>query len=210
MDQANSTVLEITSENEPCPVRAILGIIVDAPSWIEDLPTIVEEPASEIEAMRIKEATQVTAARLKAEAEALKAKAYNDAMTKARADAATIANEAAEARRIMKDAQMDAARIALEQARIARDRAQVALDDRTLEAPFDGIIGLTEIDPGDRITITTPVATSTAGSSGGADNIVITANGRVALTTAATAVTLDSNNDVTIPPPPLTSAFDHA
>ena len=36
------------------------------------------------------------------------------------------------------------------------------------------------------------------GSSGGADNIDITANGRVALTTAATAVTLDSNNDVTI------------
>ena len=57
------------------------------------------------------------------------------------------------------ETQMDAARIALEQARIARDRAQVALDDRTLEAPFDGIIGLTEIDPGDRITITTPVAT---------------------------------------------------
>lgn len=46
--------------------------------------------------------------------------------------------------------------------------------------------------------ITTPVATSTAGSGGGADNIVITANGRVALTTATTAVTLDSNNDVTI------------
>ena len=57
------------------------------------------------------------------------------------------------------ETQMDAARIALEQARIARDRAQVALDDRTLEAPFGGIIGLTEIDPGDRITTATPVAT---------------------------------------------------
>jgi len=57
------------------------------------------------------------------------------------------------------ETQMDAARIALEQARIARDRAQVALDDRTLEAPFDGVIGLTEIDPGDRITTATPVAT---------------------------------------------------
>jgi len=56
------------------------------------------------------------------------------------------------------ETQMDAARIALEQARIARDRARVALDDRTLEAPFSGIIGLTEIDPGDRITTTTPVA----------------------------------------------------
>jgi len=57
------------------------------------------------------------------------------------------------------ETQMDAARIALEQARIARDRARVALDDRTLEAPFAGVIGLTEIDPGDRITTTTPVAT---------------------------------------------------
>ncbi|HKL49981.1 MAG TPA: efflux RND transporter periplasmic adaptor subunit [Wenzhouxiangellaceae bacterium] len=57
------------------------------------------------------------------------------------------------------ETQRDAARIALEQARIARDRAKVALDDRTLEAPFGGIIGLTEIDPGDRITTATPVAT---------------------------------------------------
>lgn len=46
--------------------------------------------------------------------------------------------------------------------------------------------------------ITTPVATSTAGSSGGADNIVITSNGRVSLTTPGTAVTLDSDNDVTV------------
>lgn len=57
------------------------------------------------------------------------------------------------------ETQMDAARIALEQARIARDRARVALDDRTLEAPFGGIVGLTEIDPGDRITTATPIAT---------------------------------------------------
>lgn len=57
------------------------------------------------------------------------------------------------------ETQMDAARIALEQTRIGRDRARVALDDRTLEAPFGGIIGLTEIDPGDRITTATPVAT---------------------------------------------------
>lgn len=46
--------------------------------------------------------------------------------------------------------------------------------------------------------ISTPVATATAGSGGVADNIVITANGRVALTAPATAVTLNSDNDVTI------------
>ncbi|GLK52420.1 autotransporter family protein [Maricaulis virginensis] len=46
--------------------------------------------------------------------------------------------------------------------------------------------------------ITTPIATSTAGSGGVADNIVITANGRVTLSTPGTAVTLDSSNDVTV------------
>jgi len=46
--------------------------------------------------------------------------------------------------------------------------------------------------------ITTPLATSTAGSGGGADNIVITSDGRVSLTSAVTAITLDSDNDVTV------------
>ncbi|MEP3073913.1 MAG: hypothetical protein ABJQ26_14070, partial [Maricaulis sp.] len=46
--------------------------------------------------------------------------------------------------------------------------------------------------------ITTPIATSTAGSGGGADNIVITSSGRVTLSTPGTAVTLDSSNDVTV------------
>ncbi|MDT8450978.1 MAG: efflux RND transporter periplasmic adaptor subunit [Wenzhouxiangellaceae bacterium] len=55
--------------------------------------------------------------------------------------------------------QLDQAKIAVEEARIARDRAKVALDDRSLEAPFDGVIGLTDLDPGDRVTTTTPVAT---------------------------------------------------
>lgn len=45
--------------------------------------------------------------------------------------------------------------------------------------------------------ITTPIATSTAGDGGVADNIVITAGGRVTLVPNATAVTVDSDNDVT-------------
>ncbi|WP_412545955.1 autotransporter domain-containing protein [Maricaulis sp. MIT060901] len=46
---------------------------------------------------------------------------------------------------------------------------------------------------------TTPIATSTAGSGGGADSIVISNTGRVTLTSPATpAVTMDSDNDVTI------------
>jgi len=46
--------------------------------------------------------------------------------------------------------------------------------------------------------ITTPLATSTAGSGGGADNIVINASGRVSLSSPDTAITLDSDNDVTV------------
>jgi len=55
--------------------------------------------------------------------------------------------------------QLDAARIAAEEARIERDRAAVALDDRSVEAPFDGVVGLTDVDVGDRITTTTAIAT---------------------------------------------------
>ena len=46
--------------------------------------------------------------------------------------------------------------------------------------------------------VTSPVATSTAGTGGGADNIVITSTGRVVLATPGTAVTLDSDNNVTM------------
>lgn len=53
---------------------------------------------------------------------------------------------------------LDEARTALELARLERDRAQLALDDRTIEAPFAGHVGLTEVDPGDRINPDTPIA----------------------------------------------------
>lgn len=47
--------------------------------------------------------------------------------------------------------------------------------------------------------VTTPLATSTAGDGGVADNIVISATGRVVLTDPATpAITVDSDNDVTL------------
>ncbi|AKS41226.1 efflux RND transporter periplasmic adaptor subunit [Wenzhouxiangella marina] len=55
--------------------------------------------------------------------------------------------------------QMDAARTAVAEARIARDRARIALDDRRLVAPFTGRIGITEIDPGDRVSESTVIAT---------------------------------------------------
>lgn len=54
---------------------------------------------------------------------------------------------------------IDAARTAVEAARIELDRARVALDDRTIEAQFDGHVGITEVDPGDRINPDTLITT---------------------------------------------------
>jgi membrane fusion protein (multidrug efflux system) len=56
------------------------------------------------------------------------------------------------------ESDLDAARTAVEAARIEARRAEVALADRTLEAPFAGIVGFTEIDPGARVTPETAVA----------------------------------------------------
>ncbi|WP_350037440.1 efflux RND transporter periplasmic adaptor subunit [Pseudohaliea sp.] len=54
---------------------------------------------------------------------------------------------------------IDTARTTLESARIERDRAQLALDRRFVTAPFDGHVGITDIDPGDRIEPTTEITT---------------------------------------------------
>jgi RND family efflux transporter MFP subunit len=47
--------------------------------------------------------------------------------------------------------QMDAARTAVDAARIQVERARVALEYRTIAAPFDGYVGITDVDRGDRI-----------------------------------------------------------
>lgn len=54
---------------------------------------------------------------------------------------------------------IDAARTAVESARIELDRAEVALDYRTIEALFDGYVGITEVDPGDRVNPDTLITT---------------------------------------------------
>jgi RND family efflux transporter MFP subunit len=54
---------------------------------------------------------------------------------------------------------VDDAQTALAEAVIERDRARVALDDRFVRAPFRGVVGLTDIDAGDRIDPTTPITT---------------------------------------------------
>lgn len=50
------------------------------------------------------------------------------------------------------DSQIDEAETALKGAGINLQRAQVTLDDRTVKAPFEGFLGLSDIDPGARVT----------------------------------------------------------
>ena len=54
---------------------------------------------------------------------------------------------------------LDAARTAVQAARIELDRARVALDYRTIEAPFSGHVGITDVDPGDRVNPDTMITT---------------------------------------------------
>ena len=54
---------------------------------------------------------------------------------------------------------LDAARTAAETARVELERAVLALEDRSIEALFDGHVGVTEIDPGDRIGPDTLITT---------------------------------------------------
>lgn len=54
---------------------------------------------------------------------------------------------------------IDTARTQVEASRIALDQARVALDHRTIEAAFDGHVGITEVDAGDRINPDTLVTT---------------------------------------------------
>ena len=54
---------------------------------------------------------------------------------------------------------LDAARTAMEAARVELESAEIDLDYQTIEAVFDGHVGATEVDPGDRIGPDTLVTT---------------------------------------------------
>ncbi len=54
---------------------------------------------------------------------------------------------------------LDAARTAAATAKVELERALIALDDRTIEAVFNGYVGATEVDPGDRIGPDTLITT---------------------------------------------------
>ncbi|MBT8086945.1 MAG: efflux RND transporter periplasmic adaptor subunit [Gammaproteobacteria bacterium] len=54
---------------------------------------------------------------------------------------------------------LDAARTAVESARLRLQRAEIALEQRDVKAVFDGYVGSTEVDPGDRIGTDTMITT---------------------------------------------------
>jgi len=56
-------------------------------------------------------------------------------------------------------ARLETSQSELDAARVRRDQAKEDLADRRVVAPFAGVIGLTEIEAGDRIYETTPIAT---------------------------------------------------
>ena len=56
------------------------------------------------------------------------------------------------------ESQIEAGETALASARVALRQAQAELADRVIRAPFSGHIGLTDIDPGDRVSDATPIA----------------------------------------------------
>lgn len=54
--------------------------------------------------------------------------------------------------------ELDAAVIARDLLKVEVDEAQTEIDDRRITAPFSGIVGITDVEPGDRITPQTMIA----------------------------------------------------
>lgn len=57
------------------------------------------------------------------------------------------------------ESEVDSARTALAEARIELDQAEVNLADRTILAPFDGIVGIPQVEAGDRVDSSTVIVT---------------------------------------------------
>ncbi len=53
------------------------------------------------------------------------------------------------------ESEVDSARAAFEGAEVALEQARLALEYRQIKAPFDGIVGIPNVDPGDRVTTST-------------------------------------------------------
>lgn len=53
------------------------------------------------------------------------------------------------------ESEVDAARATFEAAEVAVEQAQLSIEERQIKAPFDGIVGIPNVDPGDRVSTST-------------------------------------------------------
>lgn len=95
--------------------------------------------------------------RLDAVHQRLAVKLARVALNKARRDVARIAKLARSGHAPRNS--LDTAETELEAANVRYSQARADLADRVVVAPFSGVIGLTDISPGDRVTEDTPIAT---------------------------------------------------
>lgn len=56
------------------------------------------------------------------------------------------------------ESEVDAARADFESAEVALEQAQLALQERQIKAPFDGVVGIPSVDPGDRVDTDTIIS----------------------------------------------------
>lgn len=52
-------------------------------------------------------------------------------------------------------AELDGAQAAHDAARVAIEQARLSIEDRKITAPFDGVVGIPRVDPGDRVNLST-------------------------------------------------------
>jgi RND family efflux transporter MFP subunit len=62
-------------------------------------------------------------------------------------------------RNAVAQATVDTAQTAVDTARLELEQAQETLADRTVHAPFDGVLGIPQVEIGDRVSETTPIVT---------------------------------------------------
>ena len=121
--------------------------------------TIFPETAGEVEAVNFSAGDRVEAGaallRLEADQERLAVRLADVAVREAEQLLARYRR--IEGTGAVSDSQIDEAETALEAARIELEQAEIALERRTVRAPFSGYVGLTDIDPGARITPQTEI-----------------------------------------------------
>lgn len=57
------------------------------------------------------------------------------------------------------ESDVDSAQAAVDMARVELDQARLDVEERKIRAPFDGVVGIPQVDPGERVTTATRITT---------------------------------------------------